>query len=68
MKACTRCPGQMLVDQGFDGSYWDCMACGHQIDINAHSTGVRSMSTLMNEGGPQLPETRPYLRPKYEVT
>ncbi len=57
----------MLIDQGMDGSYWDCMACGHQIDINTHASGVRLMSSLMNEADPILPDARPYLMALWEV-
>ena len=67
MKSCPRCLGQMLVDQGMDGSYWDCMACGHQIDIKTHASGIRLMSSLMNEADPILPDARPYLMAQWEA-
>ena len=57
----------MLVDQGMDGSYWDCMACGHQIDIKTHDSGVRLMSSLMNEADPILPDARPYIMSLWEA-
>jgi len=59
--------GQMLVEQGMDGTYWDCMQCGHSIDIKTHQTGIRLMSTLMNEADPILPDARPYLMSTWEA-
>lgn len=50
MKTCSRCKGQMHQRHDMHGPYFDCLHCGHNLDIEATPRPAKPYAQDLNAG------------------
>jgi len=38
-KGCSKCQGDMVLDEDLYGTFLKCLQCGHQVDVEAQEPG-----------------------------
>ena len=44
--ACPRCGGALALQEDIYGRYWDCLSCGHHIEVAVGSVGREDHLTI----------------------